>query len=256
MIAAASPSPVQPLPGGLTNPFSPPDRIRAMLFDLDGTLYRQRPMRTLMALELLALVVKRPMTAPRCWRGLKEFRRAQETLRARATTTPYASSDQIVVASERSGIPVAEMEHLVDEWMSERPLKYLQYCRAQGLVELLDFLDAQHVRMGVLSDYPAEAKLAALGLARRFSPVLCATDPLVAALKPNPRGFLVACDHWGLKPHEVLVVGDRLDVDAAGAAAAGMPCVIVGPPASTHDRPGLMVVPSFERLRVALNDGC
>ena len=82
--------------------------------------------------------------------------------------------------------------------------------------------------MGVLSDYPAEAKLRALGLAGRFSLVLCATDPEVGAFKPNPRGFLRACERWQIARGDVLVVGDRVDVDAAGAAAAGMPCVIIG----------------------------
>ena len=53
---------------------------------------------------------------------------------------------------------------------------------------------------GVLSDYPAEAKLQALGLAGRFSPVLCATDPEIGAFKPNPRGFLHACAVWNLPP--------------------------------------------------------
>jgi HAD superfamily hydrolase (TIGR01549 family) len=255
MIATASSSHVEPASTGLRNPCTPGERIQALLFDLDGTLYRQRPLRALMALDLLTLAVKRPMTAPRCWRGLRAYRRAQETLRARPTTTACTSRDQIALASVRSGIPTTEIEQFVDEWIFERPLKYLQHCRPQGLDTLLEFLDRQNVRMGIFSDYPAESKLAALGLAGRFSPVLCATDPGVSAFKPHPRGFLVACERWGLEPREVLVVGDRLDVDAAGAAAAGMPCVIVGTPVSGLERPGLMVLPSLERLRVALNDG-
>ena len=63
------------------NPIDPGRRVRALLFDLDGTLYRQRPMRGLMALELAALAFSRPLQAPISWRVLSEFRRAQETLR-------------------------------------------------------------------------------------------------------------------------------------------------------------------------------
>ena len=112
--------------------------------------------------------------------------------------------------------------------MLNRPLKYLQFCRAVGLDGLLAELDRLGVRTGVLSDYPAEAKLRALGLEGRFSPVLCATDPEIGAFKPSPRGFLRACAVWNLPPRDVLFVGDRVDVDAAGAAAAGMRCVIIG----------------------------
>jgi FMN phosphatase YigB (HAD superfamily) len=32
---------------------------------------------------------------------------------------------------------------------------------------------------------------------------------------------------WGLDPSEVLYVGDRIDVDAPGARAAGMPCAVL-----------------------------
>ena len=35
-----------------------------MLFDLDGTLYRQRPVRMLMAMELVTLPLQGPFTAP------------------------------------------------------------------------------------------------------------------------------------------------------------------------------------------------
>ena len=47
------------------------------------------------------------------------------------------------------------------------------------------------------------------------------------AFKPSPRGFLAACARWELDPADVLYVGDRVDADAAGAAAARMPAVIV-----------------------------
>ena len=49
---------------------------------------------------------------------------------------------------------------------------------------------------------------------------------------PDCQGFIALQDGlnsiWGLAPNEVLFVGDRSDVDATGAAAAGMHCAIVG----------------------------
>jgi len=219
--------------------------VRGVLFDLDGTLYRQAPMRALMALELAALPLSGPFRAGRRLRALRAYRRAQEHLRAAPGRDPGAA--QLAAAARASGLPVAEVERLVTEWIQQRPLKYLRFCRAKGLDDLLGVVERAGLRAGILSDYPARAKLEALDLGGRFAPVLCASDPEIAAFKPSPRGFRRACEIWGIEPREVLVVGDRADVDAAGAAAAGMPCAIVGrrtaPPGASH-----VVVESLEQL--------
>ena len=103
--------------------------------------------------------------------------------------------------------------------------------------------------MGVFSDYPGSDKLVALGVAEHVSLVVCATDEAVNAFKPHPRGLTHACAAWGLRPEQVLYVGDRPEVDAAAAAAQGMPCAIVG--ASSRRRRGAPAfgLPSFAELR-------
>jgi beta-phosphoglucomutase-like phosphatase (HAD superfamily) len=105
----------------------------------------------------------------------------------------------------------------------------------------------------VFSDYPPELKLKALGVAGRFSVLVCSADPEVGAFKPHPKGFLVASGRWQIDPSEILVVGDRPDADAAGARAAGMPCVIIGGP---HRRRSgdFLSLDSLERLRDVLDD--
>jgi HAD superfamily hydrolase (TIGR01549 family) len=235
---------------GVRNPMNATRRVRAVLFDLDGTLYRQKPMRALMALELATLAFRRPLQAPVSWRVLSEFRKAQEQLRGE--TCDRGADGQLEVAARRTGMSVERVEAIVSEWMMERPLKYLPRCRAEGLLPLLDFLSRHGIKVGVFSDYPPDLKLEALGIGGRFSVVLCATDPDVGIFKPHPRGFLVASARWQVDPSEVLVVGDRPDADAAGAAAAGMPCVIIGRHSS---RSGNFVsLPSLERLRDVLDD--
>lgn len=225
-----------------------------MLFDLDGTLYHQLPMRSLMALELMTLPLSGWAKAPQRWRALRTYRKTQELLRS-TDASGSAAALQLAAAARGTGLPVEEVERLVDEWLLARPLKYLRLCRAKGLDRLLEVLERAGVRTGVLSDYPAESKLGALGLRGRFSPVLCTSAPEVAALKPSPRGFLLACRSWRLAPGEVLYVGDRPDVDGAGASAAGMPCVIIGGgfrPVRRH--PGYLALRSLERLCDVLVD--
>jgi putative hydrolase of the HAD superfamily len=252
-VASADISQPSRLPSTLANPLDSDRKIAAVLFDLDGTLYDQRRMRALMAIELASLALTQPLRAPRRWRVLAAYRKAQESLRS----TPLTGRTQLEVVTQRTGLPAAEVEEIVGEWMFERPLKYLPACRATGVFDLLRFLTSRGVQIGVLSDYPADAKLRALGLDGWFSVVLCSSDPKIGALKPDPRGFLAACERWQLDPGEVLVVGDRFDVDAAGADAAGMPCVIIRrhPRIESTNRRSL-VLPSLERLHRVLDKHC
>ena len=243
-------------PGMPTQVPMPADRarVRAVLFDLDGTLYSQQRLRALMVPELLALPVRRPHRGWKELQAIAAYRRAQERLRGAWQGGDLASA-QIEAAAAAAGLTPDEVERVVNEWMLERPLKYLRWCRAPGILEILSRLDDAGVMAGVLSDYPAEGKLRALGLSGRFSIVLCSSDPEIAAFKPSPRGFTRACELWGLTPDEVLAVGDRADVDAAGAAAAGMSCVIVGRSRGVVP-PGVscVTVPSLERLTCVLDD--
>ena len=237
---------------GLRNPVDPSRRIRAVLFDLDGTLYRQAPVRALMALETLTLPFANLTLAPKRWRALLKYRQALEYFRddrGEGTVGPAL----LATTATASGLTVDEVESLVTEWMHLRPLKYLRMCRVPGIDQLLDQFRQAGVVAGVLSDYPAEKKLTALGLGGRFSPVLCSLDPEIDALKPSPRGFETACRRWNLSPGDVLMIGDRAEVDAAGAIAAGMTCVIIG----RAETPGLksagyFVMPSLDTLRGAL----
>jgi putative hydrolase of the HAD superfamily len=86
----------------------------------------------------------------------------------------------------------------------------------------LEALDGRY-RHGVVSNSSAahqDAKLRRLGVRERFSCLVCSDELGVA--KPDPRIFLAGCAALGLAPHEVAYVGDKLDVDAEGAVAAGL----------------------------------
>jgi FMN phosphatase YigB (HAD superfamily) len=211
---------------------------RAVLFDVDGTLYHQPTLRALMALELASLPLARLSlaSARRTWRAVGCFRRVREELRGRAASEVPLAQAQFLQAAERAGVEPAEMEAAVSEWIFERPLKYLRLCRRSGVEALFSFLASRGVQVGVFSDYPVTEKLEALGLSGRVSVALCATDPEIGAFKPDPRGWLRACALWGLEPREVLYVGDR--PEGAGTSP-----------------PGFSVFSSFTGLQHALDVG-
>jgi phosphoglycolate phosphatase/putative hydrolase of the HAD superfamily len=194
--------------------------VRAVLFDVDGTLYHQGPLRLCMALELVT-------SGRRTWGAIRAFRRVREELRDLGAAEAPLARLQFQLAAERQQMEADEVEAAVSEWIYQRPLKYLRRCRRAGIESFLGYLASRRIPAGVFSDYPAREKLEALQLAEKISLVACATDGEINAFKPHPRGFVRSCERWGLDPTEVLYVGDRAEVDALGAANAGMPCAIL-----------------------------
>jgi HAD superfamily hydrolase (TIGR01549 family) len=203
--------------------------VRGVLFDVDGTLYHQGRLRACMALELAAapLTLRSVGAAAGVARILRAYRVKHEELRTRAPRDTSLADLQITDTAAGLAVSEAEVRRVVTEWMVRRPLKYLRWCRRTDLLQVLQDLRRLGVTLGVLSDYPALEKLAALGITDCFQPVLCTTDPDINALKPDPRGFWRACQLWNLSPEEVLYVGDRPDVDARGAFAAGIRCAVI-----------------------------
>jgi len=204
--------------------------IRAVLFDVDGTLYHQRPLQLMMAAELGLVPWTRhaPWNVPRLWSVLAHFRRVREELRALGQPKERLARLQFTSAAERAGAGVEEVEQAVEEWIYRRPLKYLPRVVREGASQVLAELNRRGIATGVFSDYPVAAKLDAMRLRQHVGLELDATEDSINAFKPHPRGLLAACERWNLPPSAVLYVGDREDVDARGASAAGMPCAILG----------------------------
>ena len=186
-------------------------------------------------------------------RVISTFRRLREDLRDGDDSEPLERRQYTAVARQLQ-CSTDTVERIVQEWMYDRPLKWLPYCRRAGVSDLLDWLAARGVSRGILSDYPADSKLVALGIRHQFDVVLSAVDPDIGVFKPHPRGFLAAAERFGVRPEQVVYVGDRLDVDAAGAAAAGMRCAVLSRrPIRTPD---LITFRHFEQLKSVLASIC
>ena len=218
---------------------------RAVVFDVDGTLYHQAPLRREMARQLVVAHAMHPLRGRRVLRALSAYRHAQENLRHASGAN--LAMQQIELASSNSGIPTTEMQRLVERWMETTPLGVLSRFARAGLRPSLVQLRANGARLAVLSDYPSEQKLRALGVDDLFDVVLCAQDPTVGVFKPHPRGIEVAVERLGVSCADAVYVGDRPEVDAAAARAARVACVIVGSrPANSHD--DFLTVATFEDL--------
>jgi HAD superfamily hydrolase (TIGR01549 family) len=200
--------------------------IEAVVFDVDGTLYDQSRLRRAMLLRLIRAYALHPLQGRQVARVIRAYRHAQEELRESTGVDP--ALQQATVAAGRAGVPTEEVERITMRWLEHEPLQVLARYRRTGLVETLAALRADGVRLGVVSDYPADDKLTALGIRQFFDVVVSAQDPDVGAFKPNPRGLNVCLARLGVSAANALYVGDRPETDAAAAQSSDMSCVIIG----------------------------
>ena len=205
-------------------PFSV-DQFKALIFDLDGTLYSQEPVRRAMAWRILRANWWQPKQGLSTVRILQAYRRAQETLRW-AGISGDPAAQQTRVAAQDCKVGESEVQLRVACW-SNRAMDLLSQALRPGLVELLQLAREKGMLLGVLSDYPAEAKLSAMGLRNYFDVVVSASDPEVQCFKPSPRGLEIILQRLGLEKQEALYIGDRPQVDGAVAAAVGVRCAIL-----------------------------
>ena len=93
-----------------------------------------------------------------------------------------------------------------------------------GVDRLFQALRASGRTIGILSDYPAREKIAAMGLAADI--VVSATDPGIGRLKPDPRGLAYILEQTGTPAQACLMIGDRVFQDGGVASRCGVRALI------------------------------
>lgn len=189
---------------------------RLVVFDLDGTLYRQGPLRRRMAAALLADAARRRDGA--AVRILRDYRRRREAMAEAGT--PAFDAPLVRDCAAACGTTPEAVRAAVAEWIERRPLGVLARCAVPGARGLVAELRRGGVRVAVWSDYPVRDKLAALGI--EADDMLSAADPGLDVMKPDPRGLAILMERAGAAPVETLMVGDREERDGRAARALGV----------------------------------
>lgn len=208
--------------------------MKAVIFDVDGTLYDQRKLRFRMVFDMVAEL----LYPPRNIYDIKiiwDFRKERD--RNRLLAEPGIEDRQYAWGARRSRVSADRVRRVVNRWMFERPLRHLAACRYRGVRHFFRHLDRQNIRIGIFSDYPADEKISALGLWADVA--VAATDPDVDRLKPDPRGLLQTAEKLGIPVSDCLFIGDRDDRDGACARAAGMRFILLHPKTAGYDSPAL-----------------
>jgi len=200
----------------------PAGSLKALIFDVDGTLYEQAPVRRAMLYRILRTNLTSPRQGVVTLRTLYRYREAHEQLRNIPPDSSGIAGTQLLLASKAAGVSPEMIASCVARWMEQEPLSLLGAWIRKGTVELLRAAKRSGLRLAVCSDYPADRKLAAMGIAAFFDIVVTAQDPEVQRLKPDPRGLEVTLQRLAVRRNEAVYIGDRADVDAVAASRAGI----------------------------------
>jgi pyrophosphatase PpaX len=174
-----------------------PVPIRAVLFDLDGTL-----------VDSYGLITE-------------AFRHACRTVLDREVTEAELHIDWGAPASVRfSRIDPVRVQELVDAYASYYEIHHRRVRLFPGVRDMLEDLAARGCRMAIVTSKGrsrTQQTLQALDLAQFFGAVVDAQD--ILAPKPFPDAILVALGRLESRREEALMVGDSpLDIEAARAA--------------------------------------
>ncbi|HEX3854812.1 MAG TPA: HAD family hydrolase, partial [Polyangiaceae bacterium] len=212
-------------------------QLQAVLFDLDGTLMDHDAARATGLQRHLAEWL--PDAPAHELERLDEQWRELEALHY----DEYASGQCSFAEQRRRRVRgmhdtlrrEAPTDATADAWFAG----YLRHYRAQwrafdDVLPALEALAAAHPQLvlGVVTNgegAPQRRKLEACGVAGRFAHVIASGE--VGVAKPDAAIFALACERLGVEQGQTAHVGDRLDLDAHGAAAAGLRGVWL-------DRPG------------------
>jgi FMN phosphatase YigB (HAD superfamily) len=192
--------------------------IRLVAFDVDGTLYSQRPLRLRMARDMvLYSVTKRDLTAIGV---VSTYRRIRERLGAEEVV----DFDRVLIAETAKAMSMSpeRVQTIVSEWIETRPLRYLRSCLFSGVSQLFAGLKRSGRKIGIFSDYAATEKLVAMGL--EADHVVAACD--VGLLKPHPIGLQSLMATAGATAGDTLFIGDRADRDGIAGQRAGVRTLI------------------------------
>ena len=201
---------------------------RAVIFDVDGTLYNQNKLRAIMAVRLLVHGLLQPHRLIDL-KIIKAFRSFREEA---AFDQGDLSTYQYQVVADKLAVPLHEVKLVIEKWMYQVPLSYLSFCRDRELSTIIGKIKSHGVMTIAYSDYPAVEKLACLGVEMDF--VFSATDSMINCLKPNPKGLNAIVNQLSLSPGDCLFIGDRDEKDGMCARQVGMDFILL--PKSKSDR--------------------
>ena len=185
-------------------------KIKAVIFDIDGTLYRSREYVEQLVDAMCDVISDFLSISP------KEARELYQSIRSRIGSISLGLRD--IGIDRREFYEVLAKKLDPSQTIHPRPelKKMLEKLRSAG------FKIGCHTNSG---RELAKSVLSALGLSPDFFDIVVTSDD--AEPKPMPDGYLKILNQLNLRPEEVLYVGDRWRVEVKPAKGIGMKTALV-----------------------------
>lgn len=184
--------------------------IGGLVFDIDDTLYRERDYVRSGFAHVARIVARSGPEATELSRWLWQ---------AFETGIRGDTLDRMLMAFPEAARQASALE-LIEAYRTHHPDIFL----APGVELMLDELKDLGLRLGILSDGPAEsqaAKVAALRLARWFDPIILTGSLGPDFVKPGTTGFEAIARAWRLPARSLVYVADNPEKDFVGPRALG-----------------------------------
>ena len=196
------------------------DKVKGIIFDLDGTLYR---MRWYMRPFLFLMLFPDSLRLPR-------FLKIRGTFAGVEFDTPDALYKEV---TKKLALIEKISEETLLRWIDKQfynafvnVMYFLKNSRPQ-VNKTLQMLKQSGLKLAVLSDYDRiPERLDKLNIDKSVFTIMTSSESF-GALKPSPVPFKKIAADWNLDPSEILVIGDRDDTDGEGARRAGMKFILL-----------------------------
>lgn len=196
--------------------------LKAIILDVDGTLYHQSKLRKKMLFQLLGYYLFHPLEIRDLF-ILYHFRKTREKMAGQQ----YENLEEIQYqqTADKLNLSVPRINKVITKWILQEPNKYLSEYTYPDLIPFLELMRKEKIKIVVYSDYPAAEKLCAMNLQADL--IVAATDPEVSALKPNPKGLNFILNTLHYPANQCVFIGDREELDGQSAMALGMPFLLI-----------------------------
>ncbi|MDR1773386.1 MAG: HAD hydrolase-like protein [Clostridioides sp.] len=182
---------------------------KAIILDMDGTMYFQFPLRVCMACSLLVYYTIH------FWRIkelflIKQFRGLREK----------------GLLKKSENFVDEETKKIIDFWIYEYPLRFIRMFRDKKLIEMVNKLKLRGTMIIVYSDYYVYDKVKTIDV--NIDYCFYSGDKIVNCLKPNSSGLRNILKEIEVESCDCLFIGDRYEKDGVCAKTVGMDFIILG----------------------------
>ncbi len=184
-------------------------KIKAIAFDIDGTLYPNWKMK----LNSVPFFLRHP-------RVIYNFGEIRKEIRKVETIDDFYKT-QAALLGDALSIDANKALKLIDSvFYTKWERTFSRIKPFSNIKMVVESLRAKGLKTAVLSDFPIGEKLGYFGLDNLWDVEVFSEQS--GYLKPDRRPFLFLSEKLGLKPEEIIYIGNSYSYDVIGSKNAGM----------------------------------